>query len=212
MCYKLVNQLNRSGTIVVVVDDNSDPPFESAEAASVIRTSRYSNNSVNLSTNWNIGLDYVDFMHRMYGYYPYDYVVAVLNDDLEVPPGFVAELGEAIFEHNVDVAFPDQFGRNASIVDKSPPGQCLDLTTRMTGYAFAIRGNSGLRANERLLWWYGDNSVEMQARAGRGTALVGGLRVDHHDPDGWTNRKSELAAQAGKDRETFKEIWGFYAF
>jgi hypothetical protein len=80
-----------------------------------------------------------------------------------------------------------------------------DIMNRMYGPAFMIRGESHLRANEELKWWWND------------TDLTGG----HVEPVAWWSSQSPRGEQiserldrggqrrtGGRDRETFKATWG----
>lgn len=207
VCGDLVRSLSHDGVEVVVVDNSSFQPFRS----NLARVIHHDEQPPNLSKFWNMALNYTHMSH-MRSLEVEDYAVAILNDDLVLPEGFVGTLARKLDEHDVDIAFPDQFSRGVDVVDKSPPRSCLDLTRRMTGYAFVMRGSAMIRADERLKWWAGDVDLEMKARQGRGTVLVGGIRVEHLDANGHTDRRPELSRQAGVDRETFREIWGFPDF
>jgi hypothetical protein len=83
------------------------------------------------------------------------------------------------------------------------------LGNRMVGFAFALRGSDGLRADEAFLWWWGDSDLDRRARARRGVCALGVPTLKHHDPNGYTNRQPELSEQAGRDRETFHRVHGF---
>jgi hypothetical protein len=82
-----------------------------------------------------------------------------------------------------------------------------------------VRGSSGLRADERMRWWCGDNDIEMSALAhGRGTYAVPGCVFQpadgsqgllHRFPDQSTAASPALQAQTGKDMDTYVAKWGF---
>jgi hypothetical protein len=158
----------------------------------------------NISRWWNNGLAavyaYQDVMHP-----GEEFTVAVLNDDLRVPPRFVEQLDENLnLDGRCAAACPAPGMRTAGwvIVDR-------DLASpRMTGFAFALRGSLKLLADERFVWWYGDNDLDWRARQMGGVMHVGGSWEGfvHLHPDSTT--VGELAEQAGRDRETFVEKWG----
>lgn len=205
--YALVRRLVDDDVEVVVVDNASDPPVR-GDLCYVIRDNEQ---PPNLSRLWNLGLTWVHRHNNIHNDGD-KYAVAVLNDDLMVPINFIQTLADKLEEYAVDVAFPDQFGHGIDIVDRSPPGPCVDFMKRMTGYAFVLNGDISPQANEELSWWCGDVDLEMRARACCGTVLVGGVSVIHHDANGSTMRNPLLSEQAGKDRQTFKTIWGFPDF
>jgi hypothetical protein len=162
----------------------------------------------NISRWWNFGLELAaewnDRLALDAGLYESgqpEYVVAVLNDDIVVESGFVHALAHGIIYHDVAISYPDVFGMGRDQVFHQPSHW------RMSGYAFALRGSMGIRADESMVWWYGDNDIEWQAFAlGAGTVTVGGLKIQHLYPSQST--VGELAEQAGRDRATFVQKWG----
>lgn len=210
----LLDRLATDGTSVVVIDSNSDEPLSPGyhthyESFVLVL---HDNEPVNISRLWNRGI----LECQADGpWYDSSDTITILNDDVMVPPNYCQIMKKALVKAGCTIAFPDQFkyGQPGQcIIDRSPPGPCLDLTRRMTGYAFTMWADDAVLADERLVWWAGDNDVEMQARQRNGTVMVGGVRVEHADPNGNTNRYPELMAQAGRDLITFESIWGFKPF
>lgn len=161
----------------------------------------------NISRWWNVGLDMAKAWNRSLDFPcaaedpDSEYVVAVLNDDIVIGPGFVHALAQGIIYHDVAISYPDVFGMGRDQVFSQPSHW------RMSGFAFALRGSMGIRADESMVWWYGDNDIEWQAFAlGAGTVTVGGLKLQHLYPSQST--VGELAEQAGRDRATFVQKWG----
>lgn len=147
---------------------------------------RYSALVPNISTMWNLGLSSA---HRYAADRPYD--VAILNDDVIVPP--------------------DWFNRVTAAMAVLGPGRasagCVRraLDPRMTGYAFILNGDDSLRADERFQWWFGDDDLERQARALGGVAYAVGADVIHRHPNSTTvGRLAEIAAE---DRTRFAAKW-----
>lgn len=107
-------------------------------------------------------------------------------------------------------AYPDQHrllgpGKDSGVMifkDAAP----ISLYARMPGYAFSMRGSAKLYADEDLQWWFGDDDLDWRIRQNGGNALVGGLQVEHLSPN--LSTVGELAEQAGRDRQTFKDKWG----
>lgn len=199
---RLIACLLVDGVTPVVIDNASTPPVKAS--CPVIRDMEQ---PPNLSRLWNVGLDWVSDCEG-----DSEHFVAVLNDDILTSPSFVQMIASKMDKYEVDLGFPNQRGYGVDVIDRSPPATCKNLEDRMTGYAFVLRGSAHIRANEDLRWWYGDQDVEMKARKGKGTVLVSGITVEHFDPNGYTNRSPTLSAQAARDRETFRKIWGFHAF
>jgi len=193
----LVSALLADSVFPVVIDTGYEPPYVSGHNwVSVIRDE---DPERNVSRWWNHGLRYIaEKMEPL----PEEYVIGMFNDDVVIPDHFVTGLAEALIEHDVDIAYPDQGGSGTQRYDwhRSPA-----LPYRMSGYAFVLRGSAGIFGDETIKWWYGDDDVEWQARAGRGTLCVGGVTVQHLYPSSTT--VGELAEQAERDRVTFQEKW-----
>jgi hypothetical protein len=157
----------------------------------------------NISRWWNVGLDMAESWNKGLTHYadePGDFVVAVLNDDIKIQKGFVRALSDAIFGHDAAAAAPDVWGWH------TPRLYTKAVGSPMPGFAFALRGSKKLRADESLVWWYGDNDLSWQAMEAGGLVTVPGLYLEHLYPNSTTT--GELAEQAGRDRETFREKWG----
>lgn len=147
----------------------------------------------NISRWWNLGLDRLVRLGLM------RWNALVLNDDTVLQPGAVQRLAEGLRRHLAALAYP---GITERLLTEPGPEQ------RITGWCFMLRGEGGLRADESMAWWYSDNSLDWSARQSGGALTVPGVGVQHLDPNGYTNRVPELAAQAGRDRETFLARWG----
>jgi molybdopterin-guanine dinucleotide biosynthesis protein A len=158
----------------------------------------------NISRWWNLGLDVVARHAGWLGDTEWD--VLVVNDDVVCPPRFVETLSARMRATPAVCAYPDQSGGQQEILHtRAGP---VPLSQRITGYAFMLRGEAGLRADESLLWWYGDDSLDWEARENGGALLVPGIPVEHRAPDVQTNASPVLTAQAGRDRQTFITKWG----
>ena len=208
---------------VLVIDNASTPSIQDeSDTGGVVRDfaiHRDEEQPPNLSRLWNIGIDWAHARHRHAGHAPTDpikgyvgadeYAVAILNDDVVLPPGFFSYMARELTAHDVDIAFPGSVGLLCyANKDKPFPGVGL----RLTGWCFVVRGSSGLRADESLRWWCGDDDLQAQAvRNGRGTVAVQ-LPVDmakgllHKHPDESTT--GVLREQTEKDMATFVDKWG----
>lgn len=162
---------------------------------------RRSDDPVNLSRLWNVGLSWAAAMAEVCGYETWD--VVVLNDDVRVPYGWVKTVSTAmrnttaVLASGGDVTTPQL---------RTEPDR--DIHHRLQGWAWVLRGESGLRLDETFLWWFGDTDLDWQARKAGGTLLVPGDPVVHVDPNGHTGRNHELQVQAGRDRVAFAKKWG----
>lgn len=203
----LVETLDEDGVHIVVIDTG----YESHALSALADTCQSSTFIVlpdrkepkNISRWWNLGLKAVAARQELWAPGE-EYVVAVLNDDIVIKNGFVHELANGIFRHDVVLAYPDVFGLQFDQDFHIPSAW------RMSGYAFALRGTAEIFADESLVWWGGDNDIEWQAFAKGGTVLVASATCSHLYPSQST--VGALAEQAGRDRETFRAKWGRYAW
>ena len=195
----LVHDIRRDH--IVIVDHKSDPPAVEYDGTHFIRD----DGPANIQRLWNIGLDIVDRQAWHNG----GYHVAVLNDDLRIPKGTLPALSDALTYHKGTIAYPDQSrslkkGHNSVERRRGP----YNLHYRMSGYCWMLNGDAGLRLDEKLVWWYGDDDIEWRAAELGGTVRVGGTYVEHLSPNGSTNSDPDLAKQTGIDRATFIAKWG----
>ena len=158
----------------------------------------------NISRWWNYGLDKAERLARYRGAAEWD--VAVLNDDAIIPPGWVETLSSRMRATTAVCAYPDQSGGQQEILHTGAAP--VPLSQRITGYAFMLRGESGLRADEDFVWWAGDDDLGLRAQQQGGALLVPGIPVEHRAPDVQTNASPVLSAQTCRDMDTFVAKWG----
>ena len=203
----LVSQVDR-----VIIVDNRSAPYISRHTwglvewwdEDLIHVIPHNEDPPNISRLWNLGLVAAQHMAEEEGLSQWD--VAVLNSDVVVPYEWVEKLSAAMRSTDAVLAYPDQFGGSQRVLHKV--AEPVPLNQRITGYAHMIRGESGLRYNETMAWWYSDDDLDWTARQRGGALLVPGLSVEHRDPNGSTNARPELQEQAGRDRQTFITKWG----
>ncbi|GAA1281272.1 glycosyltransferase family 2 protein [Saccharothrix xinjiangensis] len=205
---ELVQSLELPAERVLIIDNASNPPVPPAPSIDefnppppVATLLLDFEQPPNLSRLWNLGIDWAE---KQAG--GREHAVAVLNDDVVLPPLFLDYMVSALRQTGADIAFPDQHGR-VGLLHRTIPGP-VPLRERMTGYAFVLRGGVGLRADERFRWWCGDDDLEWQALERGGTVCVGGIGVQHLYPDRSTRSRPELEAQTHRDRTAFVQKWG----
>ena len=173
------------GTHAIFVSDPEQPP--------------------NLARFWNITLDRIDawdFDNVDDG----DYKVAILNDDLEIPPNWFDAVEGAMDRTGAAAGSSSGFpGRLTQEILKKTPD--ADIVNRMYGPAFILRGGAHLRVDERLRWWWNDTDLDWRARAAGGMVMIPGPYV--HNRHANESTTGVLAEQAGRDRATFAQIWGW---
>lgn len=189
---------------VLVVDNLSTPPIDPGPWHGKVGAVSVPIDPPNISTLWNVGISLADAQAHRVGAARWD--IAVLNSDTVIPTGWMGHLSTAMRSTTAVLAYPDQHGGTQQILHtRAAP---IDLRQRITGYAYMLRGEAGLRLDESMVWWASDDDIDWRAREQGGALLVPGLAVEHRCPNVSTNERPELQAQAGRDMETFEKKWG----
>lgn len=212
---RLLDAITPQCNFVLVVDNASTPPVHQSYpgaigpdtvmgiAATNLHIIRDEEQPPNLSRLWNVGLDRAAAHAEWFGFDVYD--VAIFNDDAVVPPGWWDLVSGALRDHpTAAVACTPAHGAIPAPVLNTTPGG--DLSARMTPWAFVARGELGMRSDERMRWWWFDTDWDYRARQGGGVLIVPGPVVINTGANSST--VGALAEQAGRDRRTFREIWG----
>ena len=196
----VIDQVDR----VIVIDNLSQPPIDPEPWHGDVAVVSLPIDPPNISTLWNVGIALADAAAHAARSEEWD--IAVLNSDVVIPSGWAETLSTAMRSTTAVLAYPDQHGGQQQILHtKAEP---IDLRQRITGYAFMLRGEHGLRFDEDLAWWYGDDSADWTAREQGGALLVPGIPVEHRAPNISTHERPELLEQTGRDRATFQRKWG----
>jgi GT2 family glycosyltransferase len=134
--------------------------------------------------------------------------VLIVNDDVEVETAVCAKLEAALRAHDDHwAAYPNHHG--AAV----PPGGFVRTQSdkmagqTIAGWCVMLRGEDGLRFDERFAWWYGDTDLERRIRhCGRFVvAVAAGAR--HLDPLRSTLEDPARLAQAEADEALFAAKW-----
>lgn len=162
--------------------------------------------SDNISLWWNLGLEYAEnnrhTLESNLGLYA-TWDVAVINDDVIVPPGWFDRVSGIMRQMQVAAACSGGHEPQPRLHIRA--GQ-VNLYTRMQGFAFILAGEKGLRADEALAWWTGDDDLDWRSRELGGMVMVPGFHVEHLYPNG--QMTPERQVQVAKDMATFVEKWG----
>ena len=130
-----------------------------------------------------------------------EWKVAVLNDDAIVSENWF----DAVACH-MDVAncVTGCSGPVTSVLRDPGP---VPLHVRMVGYAYIIRGEAEIRANEDLHWYFTDDYIDWESRKRGGMGMTEAAPpVEHLYPNGQLT--PELHAQIAQDAQTFVDIYG----
>jgi hypothetical protein len=191
---------------VVVIDNASRPPAAipddlPADFADKVAVGFDPEQPPNLSRLWNVGLDGIA-QGRCRDAATWD--VAILNDDAIVPNGWMAAVSTEM--RRLGAAAGCSVGERTPTTQLHGPSAAPSVATRLTGWAFVLRGEAGLRVDERLRWWCGDDDLSVKARAAGGIVHVPRYPVPNLHADQTT--RGVLAEQAARDMAMFVEIWG----
>lgn len=183
---------------IVIIDNASEPRVEQTALGATSHVIYNMMQPPNLSHLWNIGLGYA-FAHAA----GQQHDVAILNDDAVVPTGWFTALSDGMRRWNTNGAFSrDMHGA----ITMYGPAASPSVWTRVTGWAFMLRGESTHMFDERFRWWCGDDDMSMQLRNDGGLVHVPGFPVLNRLAD--TNMHGVLAEQAARDMQSFVDKWG----
>lgn len=211
----LVKSIEHQCDYVIVIDNASDPPVSKKWMKAHLRDDirlnliRVPDQPPNLYALWNLGF----FIARTAASVQRDgaWDVAVFNDDTELPEGWFDYVASQLrstgpYKNTIEpaVACTDPYGLLTVPLIKLQPDD--NIATRMCPWAFIVRGELGLRADESMHWWWGDTDFDWQACAAGGVLLLPGRMAKNTCANSTT--VGALAEQAGRDGETFAAKWG----
>jgi GT2 family glycosyltransferase len=196
--------IRSQASLTVIVDNASDPPValdDFVDGPSPVLLISIPDQPPNLSHLWNIGLEAIHNLNPMR-----KWDVAVLCDDVIVPEGWFEAVALCMREHGAIAGSTHQWYPIYEPILKTAPDR--DITNRMCGWAFVVAGESGIRADEELAWWFCDTDMDWQARTGGGMVICPGPVAKNIHPNDWTARIPGLAEQSGQDGVTFARKHG----
>ena len=207
MLTELVKSLSGTVDYLIIVDNASDPPILAHEmkGASGIETFVLHTpiQPPQLYLFWNMAFD-VARKVATENHGVSEWNVAVLNDDTQLPASWATAIGAELRQSPAVISCGSMNHGNKQHSLKT--GSDVSLGSRMTPHAFIMKGESGLRADERYQWWWGDTDLDLQARNAGGVLVVPGYVAVNRCANSTT--VGELAEQAGRDGETFAAKWG----
>lgn len=157
---------------------------------------------INISRWWNQGLNLAQEVMNLTG----DgerYDVAVLNDDVIVPPGWFGAVSDKMREMGAAAGCASNEVSHPVFHTHAGP---VPLHTRLTGFAFILAGEKGIKANEDLRWYFSDDYVDWTARSQGGMVMVPGFGVNHLYPN--AQMTPEMHQMCAEDAGKFVSIWG----
>lgn len=172
----------------------------------------------NISRWWNLGIEAAHEHAALLGASAWN--VLIMNDDVIACPQLVVVLTQAL-RHGLIwgepceelkgetpvLAYPDNLSTAAPRFALHKEAGFVDVRTRISGWCFMLRGESGLTADEDMQWWYSDNDLDYRARQMGGAVMVPGCEVEHLFPNEGTAASPELSARTHIDRGIFLAKW-----
>ena len=148
---------------------------------------------LNIQRWWSVGIDEAERRGAD--------VVAVLNDDMWVTPQALFELHQVLVESGAAVASPSRPGERVGL----HKGNRIPYLPKIWGCFWLLRLDSGLRPDQRYVWWYGDHDLDIRARRDHGGIVTKDVDWAHMHSGEGTGRSPELVAHADNDAETYAQ-------
>lgn len=133
--------------------------------------------TLNISRWWNLGIDVARKLKAEH--------ILILNDDVILPDDWLPRIVEAL-----EGGYAGASGERGNGL--------------IQGYAFALNGQVKLRADERLVWWYGDDDLQRQCEQAGGFVCIPGLEpVNRYAFISSTSRRDQIAL----DKAFYNNKW-----
>jgi glycosyltransferase involved in cell wall biosynthesis len=197
---RCLESLYPQSDFIVVIDNACEPRVSSYVRVPKVRVFRSDEQPPNLSELWNIGIK-MSHEYTQRDLNARDWDVAIINDDAVLPPTWWDDVSNAMRQYGAQAGCMN--GNLPTMIHG--PNAVPSVATRLTGWAFMLRGESGIHADERFRWWCGDDDISMQARKMSGLVVVPGT-VENTLAN--TTTVGELAAQSARDMQSFVDKWG----
>jgi hypothetical protein len=125
--------------------------------------------------------------------------VAVLNDDIRLTAETLPALHQALRATGAAIASPSR----DNFRDGLHRRPLIPYEPRLWGSIWVLDLKTKLRPNERYVWWYGDNDLDIRARRYHGGVVLVPVEYEHVHPSTATFKSPELLAIAELDGRTF---------
>ena len=155
----------------------------------------------NISQWWNEGLKVAQDHLTLWGN-DGEWDVAILNDDAIVPEGWFDHVSASMRAYGAAAACSGM-PRTQLLIE---PGPIAGISNPLTGFAFMLAGEKGLRANEDLHWYFSDNYIDWESRKLGGTLMMTGWPVQHLHANAQMGH--DLIARVAVDAQNFVDLYG----
>ncbi len=181
---------------LLIMDNASDPParIPRQDGVGIIR---HPDQPPNMPVMWRLALTWAAELGATY--------LACVCDDVEVPVGWIQAVVSAMDATGAAAGSTHAAQPVPYLIVKTVPDS--DLWGRMCPAAFILRVGTVV-PDPSMAWWWCDTDLDWQARANGGMVIAPGPSAINSQPNYWTVRRPELAAQAGADGLTFAAKWG----
>lgn len=186
MIYAVIPTGNRPNEYKSVVDWCASKGITTVTIATSHEATGYAtgivvrDNTLNISRWWNLGIDIA--------YQAKAEHVFVLNDDIALPDDWALRIVEAL-----DAGYSGASGERGT-------GHGL-----IQGYAFGLNGRQHIRADDKLVWWFGDDDIQKQCEQAGGFAIIPGMVVDnYYSNSSWVRFRQQI----DMDRVYYTSKWG----
>jgi len=126
--------------------------------------------------------------------------VAVVNDDIRLNPQTLPTLLNALAQTGAAIASPTRPEFRNGLHKR----RLIPYEPRLWGSLWVLKLDSDLRPDERYVWWYGDNDLDIRARREHGGVVLVDVEYEHLHPSEGTSGNPALVAQTERDAETFE--------
>ena len=184
---------------VLVIDNASNPPVKPQSGDWLMKVPDQPPNIANM---WNQGLAWIEMDRNRSRE---GWKVAFLCDDVQVPEGWFETIATTMDQFGAAAGSTHQYRPISAPILKTSHDN--DLYNRMCGWAFVLRGESAIRADEQFHWWWVDTDIDWRARQEGGMVLAPGAVAQNTRPNDYTYSVPGLADRAGKDGELFAAKW-----
>jgi GT2 family glycosyltransferase len=169
----------------------------------------------NISRWWNLGITAAASYAKAFRQEEWN--VLIVNDDVLAGANLTEYLDHGLRSMNSDaggpppgarpvLAYPDNYPPYGRTEFHTAPGQ-VQLSTRISGWCFMLRGEVNLLADEQFQWHFGDDDLDWRAREQGGAVMVPFCPVKHLHPNESTEASPELTARTHVDRQLFYDKW-----
>ena len=197
---------------IVVVDNGIPDEAGRAQFLDRPRVTLLDGQGLGINAMWNLGIEHLLEQHGRSTH------IAILNDDIEIGPGFLGALSRALQSDNKLVAVSGNYdGRRRPGLVEEVRDICAgryDQTGGFGGFAFMVNAaffTGGYRFPHQCMWWYGDNDLVMAALdVGAKVGIALGASCVHIEGGGQSAGDvawSDYEAQTTLDRAAFEKRW-----